>query len=122
MDRANPLPKVYPMSNAKPRITQSSNAVLLCPFCQGRVQRVEENPQHEFNAGAFLLADFLFWSTFGIALVLGLWNWIAGFAVLVLVVVPGWMRRDRRSSAYRCESCQSVLSYAEIFHPHGFYA
>jgi hypothetical protein len=101
----------------------SSNR-LLCPLCGAavtRVRAVESQPRSVMaRIGDALISEILFWPS---ALVIAgafLWSFLAGVALIALGIAACavWYKWEPWRAAYRCEACQSVLTYQEVIAPH----
>ena len=87
-----------------------------CPFCGGRVQRVVQSERPSTwraRVAAALIADFVFWLVAISLLVLAFWSPAATILGFVFVSVAIFIWHPRRF-AYRCDACQTVLSYREV--------
>ena len=100
-------------------MSDSSNARYLCPFCKARVKLVEQQASSDkFSVGGYLLSELGFWAIFLIVLAVGFWRWLVG-AVLFVIALIVWRRWDQRRRVFRCEGCQTILTYREaISHRH----
>ena len=93
---------------------------LVCPFCEGSVNRVTETRRPTRLAeriGQVLAAELVFWFFVASAVAISFWSFLAGVLLLILIVSV-WFRWEPRRAAYRCNACQTVLTYAEVKHAH----
>lgn len=102
---------------------RSSNR-LLCPFCGAAVTRVragESRPRSVMaRIGDALISEILFWPIALVIAVVFLWSFLAAAVLIALGIVAFavWYKWEPRRAAYRCEVCQSVLTYKEVIAPH----
>jgi hypothetical protein len=93
---------------------------MICPFCHGRVTRVvKARPPVGWRAriGQALLADIFFWCVAVVLVAVSFWSFLAGVLLFALVAMV-WFRWEPHRAAYRCEACQSVLTYQEVKRVH----
>ncbi len=90
-----------------------SRPKLACSLCGGAVGTVEQR-KDPLNLGATVLTDIAL--SFGLILCIaaGTWAWAAGLLLFVFFGLVYLLIRNPRSATYRCESCKSVLTYAEV--------
>lgn len=88
----------------------------LCPFCQGRTSRIvadEASPKLSERLAKWFLFELVLFPAMLLIFTVAWWNLFAGVAVIALIGAV-WFRWHATRAIYRCEGCQSVLSYAEV--------
>jgi hypothetical protein len=102
----------------------SSTPRLLCPSCGGEVRPVRERrslPQSVLtHLGNGLIADLVFW-VFAIAIfAFFVWSFAAGATLVLLagIALGFWFRKNPSRIAYRCEACNTVVTYQEVIALH----
>lgn len=91
---------------------------LACPFCQGRANRIAREERRaqagvRGKVGQLLALEFAFWPVVVALFALSLWSLVAG-AVALLGAAGFYICWERRRATFRCEACQTVLTYREV--------
>ena len=86
-----------------------------------RVGAAEPRARSVLNRIADALAsEVLFWFLAAAFAGIFLWSFAAGAALVGLVILVGgaWYKWEPNRAAYRCNACQTVLTYQEVIPPH----